>query len=53
MGPWYGPAGPTYGASSGQELEFLKNQATTLQQQIDRILTRIGEIEKEEKPKTK
>ena len=53
MGPWYGPAGPTYGASPGQELEFLKNQATTLQQQIDRILTRIGEIEKEEKPKRK
>ena len=53
VGPTYGPTGPGYGASPGQELDFLKNQATMLQQQMDQILTRIGEIEKEEKPKEK
>jgi len=53
VGPTYGLTGPGYGASPGQELDFLKNQATMLQQQMDQILTRIGEIEKEEKPKEK
>jgi hypothetical protein len=52
-GPWYGPTGPAYGATPEQELEFLKDQASVLQQQMDQILTRIGEIEKEEKPKKK
>lgn len=68
-GPWYGapgagpagpgpvglggPAGPGYGASPEQELEFLKNQASMLEQQMDQILKRIDEIEKEEKPKKK
>lgn len=53
VAPWYGPTGQGYGASPGQELDFLKNQAAMLQQQMDQILTRIGEIEKEEKPKKK
>jgi len=53
VGPWYGSTGSGYGASPGQELEFLKNQAAMLQQQMDQILNRIGEIEKEEKPKKK
>ena len=51
--PWYNPAGPAYGVSSGQELDFLKNQASMLQQQMDQIQERIEEIEKEEKPKKK
>jgi hypothetical protein len=53
VGPWYGPAGAAYGASPEQEFDFLKNQASMLEQQLDQILTRIGEIEKEEKPKKK
>ena len=55
--PWaafgYTPAGPAYGASPEQELDFLKNQASVLQQQMDQVLKRISEIEKEEKPKKK
>ena len=50
---WYNPAGPAYGASGVQELDFLKNQASMLQQQMDQIQKRIGEIEKEEEPKKK
>jgi hypothetical protein len=53
VGPWYGPPGAAYGVSQEQELDFLKNQASMLEQQMDQILTRIGEIEKEEKPKKK
>jgi len=58
MGTGYGPAGagptgPGYGVSPQQELEFLKNQASILEQQMDQILTRIGEIEKQETPKKK
>jgi hypothetical protein len=42
--------GPAYGASPEQELDFLKNQAKMLENQMDQILRRIEEIEKEEKP---
>jgi hypothetical protein len=51
--PWYTPPGPTYGASPGVELDFLTNQASMLQQQMDQIQKRIEEIEKQEKPKKK
>jgi len=51
--PWYSPMGPAYGATPGVELDFLKNQASMLQQQMDQIQRRIEEIEKEEKPKKK
>jgi hypothetical protein len=51
--PRYSPAGPAYGASPEQELNFLKNQASMFQQQMDQIQKRIEEIEKEEKPKKK
>jgi len=51
--PWYGPAGPAYSASPGQELDSLKNQALVLQQQMDQIQKRIEEIEKEEKSSKK
>ena len=43
--PWYTPPGPTYGASPGMELDFLTNQASMLQQQMDQILKKIDEIE--------
>ena len=53
MGPSYGPTGPGYGVSPEQELELLKNQASMLEQQMDQILKRIDEIEKQETPKKK
>lgn len=53
MGPSYGPPGPGYGVPPEQELEFLKGQAKMLEEQMDQILKRIEEIEKEQKPKKK
>ncbi|MBW2123116.1 MAG: DUF5320 family protein, partial [Deltaproteobacteria bacterium] len=47
--PGYAPPGPGYGMPPEQELEFLKNQASMLEQQMDQISKRIEEIEKEEK----
>ena len=49
----YNPTGPGYGPPPGQELDFLKNQASMFQQQLDQIQRRIEEIEREEKPKKK
>jgi hypothetical protein len=51
--PGYIPGGPAYGPPPEQELDFLRNQASVLQQQMDQIAERIGEIEKEEEPKKK
>jgi hypothetical protein len=53
MGPQFGPTGPAYGVSPEQELDFLKNQAKMLENQMDQILRRIDDIEKEEKPEKK
>ncbi|MBN2122773.1 MAG: DUF5320 domain-containing protein [Deltaproteobacteria bacterium] len=53
VAPGYIPGGPTYGAPPEQELDFLRNQASVLQQQMDQIVERIGEIEKKEEPKKK
>jgi DNA-binding protein YbaB len=51
--PWYTSPGPTYGTSPEMELDFLTNQASMLQQEMDQIQKRIAEIEKQEKPKKK
>jgi len=46
VGPWYGPP-------PEQELEFLRGQAEMLSQQMDHILGRIDELEKEQGPEKK
>ena len=51
--PWYTPPGTTYGTSPEMELDFLTNQASMLQQQMDQIQKRIEELEKQEKVKKK
>jgi hypothetical protein len=46
MGPTHDPTGGTYGASPEEELDFLRNQVSALEQQMNQILKRIDEIEK-------
>jgi len=52
-GPWSGYTGPGYGASPGEELDFLKDQASALGQHLDQIQKRIEEMEEAETPKKK
>ncbi|MFH1037231.1 MAG: DUF5320 domain-containing protein [PVC group bacterium] len=44
------PPAPYYDPSSGEELDFLRDQAKGLQEDLDSIRDRIGELEKEPKP---
>lgn len=53
VGPSYGPGGPGYAPPPGQERDFLKNQASMLEEQLDQILKRINEIEKQKESKEK
>ena len=48
IGASYNPTGPGYGALPGQEIDFLKQQASMLEEQLDQIVKRIDEIEKTE-----
>jgi hypothetical protein len=46
VAPSYNPTGAGYAPPPEQELDFLKDQASMLEEQMDQILKRIDEIEK-------
>jgi hypothetical protein len=52
MGPWAAGTGQ-YPMDPAQELQFLKDQAQMLAQQLEQISSRIDEIEKAEKKEKK